>query len=597
MSIATEKQIDRLALEGCDQIGFRSGTVLSYDMGGYDRVDRREVPPGSLESRDAPKPDVTPTPAEARFDDKVYSARMSGVRREHLFGPEKIGSLIARVGAQWNDSLGNGLAEALLIDRKYGFRHALEAPRLGFVMPFLEGELPAFEEYYRKRVARMAERLKELEPLYGAPLVGREEGQCILCTHETPLSLFWNACQRDEDEVKRELVEAVGRDTVPFEPAAPADRAALARFWSWVRRKHAQVLAFEAGALREGLGEGTRIIGNSHELPPLDLQTLGESFDAVGLAVRPALMEDDVLLRHYVSHYTQLVHDLSGKRPAVSVRVNLLGAGARFMPAAGLIRRWYDQAVRHGAGEFYFWTRDYPSDVKTNPYDGCIPGNPDPSTIPAVRWQATLDALGLLVRRRRFKTPPADVVILVPTESGLLHRLEWRRIYAAFAACAEARVHAGFVSDAAVARDGVPSGVKLLVAPVLEFVGPELREKIEGFTASGGALLCGDERCWDAEGGEAAPLAGAHVVKSGTFDTFPLEGQASLDALKRSTEWVKGEVVKREIDARSWVHDVVCENLPPGDGPGLREGDASVEFEHWLYEHSSNWILPYVRRE
>ena len=47
MSILTEREIDWLALEGCDIIGFRPGAVVDYDLAGYDRVPRREVAPGS----------------------------------------------------------------------------------------------------------------------------------------------------------------------------------------------------------------------------------------------------------------------------------------------------------------------------------------------------------------------------------------------------------------------------------------------------------------------------------------------------------------------------------------------------------------------
>jgi hypothetical protein len=522
---------------------------------------------------------------------------MAGSRRQRLFGPDEIGSRISRHGIAWNDGLGNGLFESLLIDRKYGLGHTLEAPAVPMEAPFLDTEWPAFEEAYRRRLARVLARLQEAEGVYGHPLVRRESGLCVLWWQEMPLALFARALRRAPDAVGEDLIAAIGCGAPPIEPATARDRAALARFWSFIRRRQGRVLEFASTVLREALGDGTKIVGNLHELPLHDMAALGRTFDHPGLAMRPALLSDEVMLRHYIAYWTQLFRDLTGRPPMVSVRVNLLAAGCRFMPSANLIRRWYDQTVRHGAGGYYFWTRDYPSDLHHDPYDGPIPGNPDPSALPTVRWDTSLEMLGLLAGRKRFRPPAAQVAVLVPLEAALLHRREWRRIYAAFAAGAEARIHTGFVSDSSIARDGVPRHVRVLAAPALEFVSPALREGLEAFTGAGGLLLTADNSCGDGDGNPAPPVAGAEELGTDLFDVFPLDRPATAEDLARLSGAIAERVARTEADACSWVFDVCCENLPSAETTPPRPADPDIRFDHCFYQHSSNWILPYLRAE
>ncbi len=596
MTFLTKKEIDWLALEDCEFIGFQEG-VVAYDLAGYDRIPRLEVTPGSFVTRDVPPPEARPTPSSAQFDDQPHLIRVAGFRRHNLYGPDQIGALLASFGIAWNDGLGNGLLESLLIDRKYGLHHSLEAPTLGFRLPFLEAEWPEFEQSYPQRMRHMATRFEEMEPIYAGPLARRQHGLCVVFCPDAPLSLFLHACERNQKGVRQELVQAIGHDAPPIEPVTSQDRATLAKFWSFLRARHARILEFEAQCIRSVLGTGTQIVGNAHELPPVDLPGFGRAYDYPGLAMRPLLVEDEVLLRHYFPYFTQLFHDLSGKPPMVSVRVNLSAAGCRFMPSASLIRLWYDQSVRHGAGGFYLWVRDYPSDVANNPYDGPTPGNPDPSTLPKVRWETQLDVLGGLARHRRFRVPPAQVAILVPSDAALVHRREWRRIYAAFAACAEARIHTRFISDRELVRSGVPTGVRLVLAPVLEFVSPGLRSALERFTRGGGTLLVTDQNCWDGDGNPAPPITDAQHVGTERFDVFPLGELASQEALTRSAEWIREKFEQCQIDDLSWVFDVSCANLPPATGSQLRAADPDVKFEAWLYEHGSDWILPYLDTE
>jgi hypothetical protein len=590
MRVLTEREIDWLALEGCDIIGFRPGSVVDYDLAGYDRVPRREVAPGSFVTQGAPEPTERPTPTPAKFEDRPYLIRVAGFRRQDLFGPDQAGKTFASLNIAWNDGLGNGLIESLLIDRKYGLAHSLEAPALGFKLPFFEMEWPAFRDSYPKYVTHMATRFEEMEPIYGGPLARRERGLCVLWCRDAPLPLFANAYARNAKTVGEELIQAIGRDAPPINPVTSQDRATLAKFWTFLRTKHVRILEFQAEIVRAILGAGTKIVGNAHELPPVDLEGFGRVYDYPGLAVRPLLVADEVLLRHYVAYFTQLFRDLSGKAPMVSVRVNLSAAGCRFIPSESLIRVWYDQAVRHGAGGFYLWVRDYPSDVARDPYNGPIPGNPDPTTLPETRWEIPLGILGRLATHRQFCVPSAQVAILVPVDAALLHRSEWRRIYTAFSACAEARIHTRFISDHHIIRAGVPPEIRLILAPTLEFVSPKLRATIERFTQAGGALLVTDRNCWDSNGVPAPPITGAQDVSAELFDVFPLGELASQEALTRSAEWIREKFEQYQIDDLSWVFDVSCGNLPLRRGSELRAADPGVKFEHWLYEHGSDWI-------
>jgi hypothetical protein len=190
--------------------------------------------------------------------------------------------------------------------------------------------------------------------------------------------------------------------------------------------------------------------------------------------------------------------------------------------------------------------------------------------------------------------PTAQVAILVPSDAALLHRTEWRRIYAAFSACAEARIYTRFILDREIIRAGVPTEIRLILAPILEFLSPKLRAMLERFTQSGGVLLVTDPNCWDSNGDPVSPIVGAQDISSERFDVFPLGEPASQEALTRSAEWVREELERHRIDDLSWVFDVSCGNLPPGRRSELRAPDPDVKFEHWLYEHGSDWIPPYL---
>ncbi len=508
----TEKDLDQLCRDACEMIGFKSGATVAYDMAGYDRMERIQVVPGSLRPKDYAAQPARPLPAEARFDVQPYPARIAGFQRRAIFGPDEIGRQIGSRSIAWNDGLGNGLYESLRIDRKYGLKHVLEAPILGVPLPYLPEEMPAFRQAYASEIKRFLADLEEIEPVYGGPLARSGERLMVLWCPHYPLSLFAEAYARNPAGVEADLLEQIGRSDVPVRPQTRPERAALARFLALVRRRHGQVTEIQAEMLRQAMGPGLQIAANPHELPPLDMALQGQVFDYPAVAIRPLLVEDDVMLRHYLAYFSQYFHDLAGKAPLISVRMNLSAASPRFIPTPNLIRHWYDQAVRHGAGAFYFWTRDYPYADDPAVYDGPMPGNPDPSVLAKERWQAVIDQLGLLAGRQRFVPPAPEVCILAPEDAALMFREDWRRLYATFSAFAEARIQAGFLSDRAICSGGVPAGVRLLAAPALEFVSPALRAGLEAFSARGGTLLLANQDVSDQAGQPASALAGARVL-------------------------------------------------------------------------------------
>ena len=590
-----EKQIDRLALEGCEIIGFRPGEPAKYDLAGFDRILRREVMPGSFSVRNA-SDSVAPSPTgsvPAQFDENPYVVRIAGFRRGDLFGPDEIGRCITDHGIPWNDGLGNGMLESLLIDRKFGLRPTLEAPWMGLNLPWTEDEWIEFQRTYTGRVAQMWDRLEELRPVFGGPLAGPGESLCVVSCNQTPLSLFAAAYDRQPQAVEAELFSQIGCRQPPVIPGTHQERAALTQFWAYLRTKHAKVLRFQVQAIREVLGQDTIIAGNFHELPPTDLEAIGRILDYPSVAVRPTLLTDEVTLRYYVAFWVQLLRDISGRAPMVSVRVNLLAAGCRFIPSGPLIRSWYDQAIRHGAGGFYFWTRDYPSSLEHEPYDGPICGNPDPSALPQERWETSLQCCGQAATHRRFLPPPSEVGILMPNRSALLHRSQWGRIYAAFAACAEASIHSRFIADGQIEGEGMPPEVKLLLAPVLEFVSPELSAALTDFTASGGTLVVTEPGVRDRAGQNPTTLTGVHKIDSANFDILSQDGTGSPKALVGLAEWISEFVRSHGIEPHAWVFDISCDSLPAA-ASAVGTGDSSIAFDTWMYEHSSAWILPHL---
>jgi hypothetical protein len=594
MPYLNEKDLDQLCLHACEFIGFKSGSTVAYDPAGYDRVERIQVAPGSLKPKDFTPEPVLPLPAKARFRPDPYPARIAGFQRRAIFGPDEIGAEISRRGIVWNDGLGNGLYESLRIDRKYGLKHVLEAPVLGLPLPYLPEHWLTFEPTYTRQVNRFLSDLRELEPAYGAPLARSGDRLMVLWCPHYPLSLFAEAYLNDPTRVEADLVQQIGSPEVPVFPTSRPDRALLAKFLALLRRRQAEVVGYQARALRSAMGPGLKIAANPHELPPLDMARQGAVYDYPAVAIRPLLLDDDLFLRHYIAYFTQLFHDLTGKPPMISVRMNLSAASPRFTPTGNLIRHWYDQAVRHGAGAFYFWTRDYPYADHPDVYDGPIPGNPDPSALGKERWQAVIDQLGWLAARQRFEPPNAQVAVLVPNEAALLFREDWRRIYAAFSSLMEVKVHTGFVSDRAIRATGVPEEIRLLIAPALEFISPVLRNRLEEFTDRGGRLLVNDLEVCDEAGNPVPPLRGARSLPADQLDVFPLQRKVQESNLQLLAQTLLAAVRETGADPQSWVFQVSSGNLPASQENQHRISQPELCFAPWLYEHGSPWIVPYL---
>ena len=591
----SEKDFDQLALDSAEIIGFKSGATVDYDVAGYGRCVRSEVSPESLSTKDSIGEATKALPSQAVFDDEPYIARLAGFRRRDQFGPDQIGEILNSHSIAWTDGLGNGLFESLLICKKYGLRHVIEAPILGFPIPFLEGEWDEFRWRYRTLAKRLINDLFVMEPIYGGKFTGIDDNLVVLWARDYPLANFLKAYQREPELVCLELQDVIGFARLSIEPETKEDRLALLKFWNWIREKQSRIQIVQADILREELGSGVKIVANPHELPVLDFEGQARAFDIPSVAIRPLLIENDLMLKHYIGYLTQLYHDLTAKRPMVSVRMNLSAATPKFIPTGKLIRRWYDQAVRHGAGSFYFWTRDYPPDGDPMTYDGPIPGNPVLSTLPKERWETSLEILGSLSTHKKFELPEAEIAILIPTESALLRRKEWLRIYSAFSALAELRIFSQFISDRQIEKLGISENVHLIIVPELEFLSLVLKEKLEAYIKDGGVVLTANTDFYNRIGVQSISVEGIEKISTSTFDIFTANGTGSTEKLNQAGNQLLMWIEKIGLDAKSWIFDIQCSNLPASSRTWLRQPDSSVYFAPWQYEHGSEWIMPYVR--
>lgn len=594
MEIPTEYDFDQLCLNICEFTGFKSGSIVPYDTVGYERVQRIQQEIGTLKSKDWPLDEGVEVPKQALFTSDSYLTRIMGFQRRSLFSPDGIGSLIKERSIVWNDGLGNGLYESLRIDRKYGLKHVFEAPMFGFDLPYLPSEWPRFKEIYNKKVKEFQNDLKELELIYGGPLAYSGDRLIILGCPNYPLSLFAEACQRNPRELESDLLNEIGCSEIPFQPKNTNERATLVKFLALTRERQAKILEYQAKILRKILGPDLKIVSNPHELPWIDYENYGQIYDSPSVGIRPLLIDDDVMLRHYVPYFVQLFHDLTGKSPVVSIRVNLSAATARFVPKKNLIKHWFNQSVQHGASSFYFWTRDFPSSDNPNSYDGPIPGNPDPSALGIERWHSMIDCMGILSKKKRFVPPKAEVGILIPEESALLTREEWRRIYATFSGFSEAKIQTMFISDRKIGSIGVPRNIRLLIIPVLEFVSSTLKSKLDEYAANSGKILIGNHRLFDQSGKLQTSIFGSTQFNPSIMDVFPVNKKSFLRNLIIFSKYLSSETKKAGVNTHSWIFDLTCDMLPDSDELVLRAAQPSLNFSPWQYEQSSSWIMPYL---
>ncbi|HKJ26602.1 MAG TPA: hypothetical protein VJ965_03105, partial [Anaerolineales bacterium] len=289
MKTLTYEELDQMALDACGTIGFQGGKIAQYDVAGYDRVPRREVPPATVRQLNGMPPVEKPAPADAQFVNQPYLARIGGFRRVHLFGPNEIGQKFREMKFVWNDGLGMGHYESLLINRKFGLNNVFESPTFGYDMPFLDKEYEKFQQDYTVAVERMKARVQEMSCVYDSDLLKRPKGLAVIISRHTPLTLFANALERDPEGVRAELMAAIGQEMPPVSPKTPKERLVQNKFWGYIRTKHGRILQIMAEVIRSVLGaeiEEFLVLGNYHELPYFDMDYFGSVYDYPAVATR-----------------------------------------------------------------------------------------------------------------------------------------------------------------------------------------------------------------------------------------------------------------------------------------------------------------------
>jgi hypothetical protein len=618
-STYTEEQWDAIALEGCESLVFHPGKVAAYDLEAYRRIVHRPVNDGQYPCFNQDEPFVEPrniTVPDGCAADHGYLVRIGGFRRQTIFGPCEAADMLAAAGVSHADSLGEGLFENLVLCRRTGILPIFEAPSMGIALPFLETELPVFERLYRKHVAEFCDWIARAEAVYGQPLLPRAGHPWILYLRTTPLMLFQLSARRKPQETVQELKAASGQHRLAVGARTPKERAGQAKAWAFIRRRHMEVHQVMARIFRELAAPKGVLVGNTHTLPIMDYELLGQVFDHPGVAARAGYIEEPALREPYMGYSVRLFNDLSGRMPIMSVRVNTLVSGTRFIPGRDVIRRWFDASVRHGVRGFYFWTMDYPS--REGQYFGAFAGNTDPSTRPRERWDAMLDCFRDVTRARCFVPPAADVGILVPCD--VLDTSGWRRVLGSFTELEAARIWSRLVPARTVEHDRKCLGaLRALVVPSLPFASDALADALEWFVRQGGVLILGDRRFarFDMDGNERRPPAGLDsrllesegdvdlTVGGGRVLAWPEPGiglsiesadvNAALAEAARRWQRIAGEL---RLDRADWVYQVRADNLhkltgkAPPDGRPAPQPD--VEPRAYMYEHSSPLIIPYI---
>lgn len=618
-STYTSEELDSIALAGCESLVADPGKVSAYDVEAYERVYRQPVDEGCYPYFNQTEPFVEPrdivVPQQCATD-STYLLRLGGFQRQDIFGPSEAASVLAGSGVKYADSLGNGLFEHLVLCRRSGIVPTFEAPSMGIPLPFLESELSVFEGLYRRHVAEFCDWIRRVEAVYGHPLLAREGQPWVLYLRTTPLMLFQLSINRKPRETAQELKTRTGQDRLSADARTPRDRAGQARVWSFIRRRHMEVLAIMARVFREVAAPTGVLVGNAHVLPAVDYELMGEVFDHPGVAARAGYIEEPVLREPYMGYGVRLFADLSDRQPIMSVRINTLAAGTRFIPGRDTIRRWFDEAVRHGARGFYYWTTDYPS--RQGQYFGSLPGNTDPSACGRERWDAMLDCFRHIAPARCFVPPTGDVGILVPYD--VLDTSGWRRVLGSFIELEAARIWSKLIPARAVERDrACLSALRVLAVPDLPFASDELADGLEWYVNQGGVLILGNRQFgrFDTHGNERRPpanLCEAQLGGDGAVDLsigagrvlvraepgmgLAIEsGDVAASLTKAAKDW-QSTAESLQLDRRDWVYQVRAANLleltgqaPPENRPAP---EPQVEPKHYLYEHSSSQIVPFI---
>jgi len=593
----TPKEIDALALAACETVVAEPGKVCAYDVEAYERIDRCGVATGAYPYHDPKLTDAGhfggPLPPGC-IGDTSYHLRINGFRRDGIFGPDESGKMLADAGIAYSDSLGHGLFEHLILCRQYGVMPIFEAPAMGFPMPFCEQEFGAFRRIYQQQLAEYVRWIQGVESIYGHPILKRPGQPWILWSHYSPLALFMVSASRKPEQTALELKSACGEERLIPNPHTPSQRAAQLRAWAFIRRRHMKVRAMMAEMLREHIAPDAILMDNTHTLPIVDYGRLGEIYDHPGVAVRSGYLQDPDLRQPNVAYSVRLFSDLTGKSPIVSVRINTTASGTRVIPGPGSIRNWCDAALRHGVAGYYFWPVDYPS--CDGQYFGAMAGNSDPSCHGRQRWDAMLEVFSDVAGARCFQPPPANIGVLVPYD--YLDLEGWRQVMAQFVELENKSIWSRLIGGRDLERNGgVLDNCKVLIVPSCPFASDTLVGRVAEYVCQGGLLVVTDENAmrYDIDGKERKPLAGLVSIPFNTVDAPAQilgEGQVYFEDEFQLEKHLRG------ISTEKWVYQIHTRNVRKLtgqiEGCRLREPEPDIHVRHYMYEHSSPAIFPYL---
>lgn len=610
-------EIDQIAMRGGETVVAAPGVTVQYDVEAYERIDRREVAFGAhrrYEPQRRPRRSRIPRLPKQCIASDGYIVRLGGFRRNNMQGPDECAAALRRAGIRYADSVGNGLFEHLMLCRKYGIVPVFEAPALEIPLPFLASEMPAFKRIYRTHLLEMRNWIGRIEAIYGRPILHQKGQPWVVWMRVSPLALFLMSAARKPEQTAAALRAASAVSRLTPNPKTHEECAGQAKAWAFVRRQHMLVHKIMTDLVREVVASDGVIIGNLHTLPPVDYELMGEAFDHPGLAVRPMYMREPSFREPYIGYAVRLFNDLSGKAPIVSIRANITAAGTRDVCSKHAIDAWHDEALRHGAAGFYVWPIDYPN--SPNQYAGPMQGNPDSSALGPERWDAMLGVYGRIADCRRFVTPDADVAVLAAAD--VLSQSDWKRVMGSYIELEESRIWARLISGRMVERDGgMLDALRVLVIPALPYASDKLLRNIQRYVQNGGTVVLPDygvgSRDTDGHhrpenlfgigkttGKPDEPSAGAGrvVVLRSPACGRTLDEKNPSSAMKAAIRQWRAVARRARIQDRSCVFDITSRNLPTATGKlkmarGPRP-EPQLNLRHYLYEHSSNWILPYL---
>jgi hypothetical protein len=447
----------------------------------------------------------------------------------------------------------------------------------------------------------MRQWIERIEPIYGNPILQRDGQPWVVWLRVSPLALFLMSAMRKLRATADALEQASGVRRLDPKPQTPRELAAQAKAWAFVRRQHMRDHQIMADLTREIVSPRGVIIGNLHTLPPVDYELLGQAFDYPGVAVRAAYMREKSCREPYIGYAVRLFHDLSGRAPIVSLRINITAAGVREVCSPRAVRAWHDEAICHGAAGFYLWPIDYPNGP--GQYRGPMAGNPDPSARGRERWNAMLDACRDVSTCRRFVPPEADVRVLVA--SHVLSQADWKHVMGACIELEEARIWSRMISAQMLEHSGDKAlgECRLLVIPALPLASDALLASLDRYIRDGGTVAVPslDLARHDLDGRPRTkwPFSADRVVVMPAPACGRIfESRSVLAALAKAARAWRNAAKAARVQDRSWVFNITCANLASVTGTANFDDAPSpqpdLNLRHYLYEHSSNWILPYI---